>query len=76
MYVISLLGMSKVIQAPMYKIGEWLDSFKGFIPIKIVDQITYFEIEAVEVLAFIKEKMEEEYDLMEIRQLLKNKSFI
>ncbi len=56
MYVISLLGMSKVIQAPMYKIGEWLDSFKGYIPTKIVDQITYFEIEAVEVLTFIKEK--------------------
>ncbi|WP_152657249.1 hypothetical protein [Oceanobacillus sp. CFH 90083] len=75
MYVISLLGMSKVIQAPIYKIWEWLDAFKAYIPMKTIDQITYFEIEAIEVLIFIKEKMEEEYDLMEIRELLGKRSF-
>ncbi|WP_179134551.1 hypothetical protein [Oceanobacillus timonensis] len=74
MYVISLLGMSKVIQAPIYKIWEWLDIFNGYIPTKTMDQITYFEIEAVEVLTFIKEKIEEEYDLLEIRELLGKKT--
>ncbi|WP_148417100.1 hypothetical protein [Oceanobacillus jeddahense] len=67
--------MSKVIQAPMYKIWEWLEVFKAHIPMKTIDQIPYFEIEAVEVLMFIKEKIDEEYDLMEIRELLTKRSF-
>ncbi|GIO25013.1 hypothetical protein [Oceanobacillus sp. J11TS1] len=75
MHVISLLGMSKVIQTPMLKIWEWMDTFKAYIPTKTIDQIIYFEIEAVEVLTFIKEKLEEKYDLMEIRQLL-GKTFL
>lgn len=76
MYVISLLGMSKVIQAPMHKIWEWMETFQAYIPTKTVDQMIYFEIEAVEVLTFIKEKLEEKYDLLEIRQLLIKKGFV
>lgn len=75
MYVISLSGMSKVIQAPVYKIWEWMDAFHSYIPTKKLNQMIYFEIEAVEILNFIKEKMEENHDLLEIRNQLGDMNF-
>ncbi|GLO66932.1 MULTISPECIES: hypothetical protein [Oceanobacillus] len=75
MYVISLMGVSKVIEAPVHQIKKWIQLFGSYIPMTFMDQILYFEIEAVHILSFIKEKIEEEYDWTEIESLLEHTVF-
>lgn len=75
MYVISLLGISKVIEAPIHQIRTWINVFGSYIPMTSLDQMLYFEIEAVDIFLFIKEKIEEDHDWKEIEHLLQHIMF-
>ena len=63
------------IGIPKSTVADWLLEFNVYIPKVRQGKVTYYKKEALEVLQFIKECREKNYDKSQIFQLLADKGF-
>ncbi|MGJ9457318.1 MerR family transcriptional regulator [Oceanobacillus sp. CF4.6] len=76
LYLISLYGLSQIIDVPRHTVKKWIDEYEIYIPKAKINDVTYFELEAIDVLKFIKIYTEQKLEKIKIENMLANTTFV
>ncbi|MFC4022422.1 MerR family transcriptional regulator [Oceanobacillus longus] len=76
LYLISLYGLCQIINVPLGTVKKWIDEYDTYIPKTKINGVTYFELEAIDVLKFIKIYTEEKLEKIKIENMLANTTFV
>lgn len=76
LYLISLSGLCQVIGVQKHTMKGWVDDYNIYIPKAKINDVTYFELEAIDIIKFIKKYTEQKHEKIKIRKMLANMTFV
>ncbi len=76
LYLISLNGLCQIIDVPRHTMKGWIDDYNMYIPKAEIDDTTYFELEAIDIIKFIKKYTDQKQEKVKIQTMLANTTFV
>ncbi|MFC3040799.1 hypothetical protein ACFOGI_11125 [Virgibacillus xinjiangensis] len=73
--LLSINGLCHVVGVPLDTGARWIMEFKEHIPTSKQNDATYYHLEAIDILGFIKACKEQHYSSDQITEMLENKCF-
>ncbi|MFC2949431.1 MerR family transcriptional regulator [Virgibacillus sediminis] len=75
MELLSINGLCHIVGIPLDTGVRWIMEFKQYVPTSKQSDATYYQLEAIDILNFIKACKEQNYSNDQITEMLDNKCF-
>ncbi|HLR63572.1 MAG TPA: MerR family transcriptional regulator [Lentibacillus sp.] len=75
MEFLSIESLSHIVGVHKYTLKKWIQDFNVYVPKTKLNNVTYYRPDGVDVLKFIKQCKEQNYERQQIREILANSTF-
>ncbi|WP_249870509.1 MerR family transcriptional regulator [Oceanobacillus saliphilus] len=74
MELLTINGLSYIVDVSKDTLSEWMEDFNVYIPKTVEKNVTYYHPEAIDVLKFIKKCKSQDYQNGQITEMLANRN--